>query len=431
MTEKTILVLYYTRGVYPLRNTIETHLYSWRRYSRHKIVYINVALGFPEALVRRLDVDVVLFHTIFLGMRWSPQIFRTYTQKCSILKSLRCIKIALPQDEFINTELLNDFINDFGVTHILTCASEPDWPVIYDKVDRSRVVLKTVLTGYLDHETVERIEIRKKRVTERDIDIGYRAWKAEYWLGEHGQHKARIAELFEGAARRKNLRTDISTRNEDVLAGYDWFDFLLRCRATIGVEGGASVLDRNGEIKDRVDAYLRNCPGATFEETRRNCFPGDDNKLGLSCISPRHLEACATGTLQFLIEGGYNGILRPWRHYVPIKKDYSNLDDALDILNDRERMREMTEAAFADIVKSGKWTYKAFVHDIESTIIDTPARDRARWQPSQAFVRGTFALKDHMNWRFIQFEVWCLAGLHRKRFARLVYRFFSRLFPAV
>lgn len=31
-------------------------------------------------------------------------------------------------------------------------------------------------------------------------------------------------------------------------------------------------------------------------------------------------------TAQVLLEGYYNGIFEPWKHYIPIKKDCSNLD---------------------------------------------------------------------------------------------------------
>src|ERR1700722_10735395 len=99
--KKTILVLYYTRGVYPLRNTIETHLYCWKEYSKHNAVYVNIAFGFPEKLLNRLKIDVIIFHTIFLSMRWSQQIFDKYTALVLPLAKIKCPKIALPQDEFI------------------------------------------------------------------------------------------------------------------------------------------------------------------------------------------------------------------------------------------------------------------------------------------------------------------------------------------
>lgn len=407
MSKKTILVLYYTRGVYPLRDTIEKHLYSWKKYSKHRVIYINVLFGFPEELLSKITVDVVIFHTIFLGMRWSPDIFKHYTGICKYLKKPDCLKIAMPQDEFMQTDILNDFINDFGVTHILTCADEKDWPLIYEKIDRGKTFLKTVLTGYLDPETVKCIENMKAK-TDRDIDIGYRAWKAEYWLGEQGMHKVRIAEEFEEISKEKGLKTDISMRNEDVLAGDDWFDFLLRCKATIGVEGGASVLDRYGIIKQEVDEYLEKHKDATFEETRRRCFPNEDNRLMLACISPRHLEACATETCQFLIEGTYNNILQPWQHYIPVKKDYSNVADVLNILRDEKRINKIVRTAYEDIVMTNKWTYEEFVREIEKDIIDAAITQDNPLSLYSFLVLYRLKLKDLLGWVFIRFEAWAL-----------------------
>jgi hypothetical protein len=400
MDRKTILVLYYTRWVYPLRDTIRTHLYAWRNYSRHRTVYVNVALGFPEGLVRKLAPDMVIFHTLFLGMRWTPSIFRKFTERCEVLKSMECLKVAMPQDEFLNTAMLNDFINDFGITHLLTCASEVDWPTIYDRIDREKVAMKTVLTGYLDHETVRRIERKKNK--KRDKDIGYRAWKAEFWLGDQGIHKARIAALFAEASREKGLRADISLREEDVLNGDAWFDFLLSCRATIGVEGGSSVLDREGAIKRRVDEYLARNPMATFEETRAQCFPEEDGKLALACISPRHLEACITRTCQILVEGDYNGVLRPGEHYVPLKKDYSNLEETLTILSDEERLEAMTAMAYRDVVASGRWSYEAMVRDIEGSCFERPKESEEKLP--HGLLCALLNVKDDLDWRFIFIE---------------------------
>jgi hypothetical protein len=403
MDRRTILILYYTRWVYPLRDTIKTHLYAWKNYSRHRAVYVNVAIGFPARLIKELAPDIVLFHTLFLGMRWTPSIFRKYTERCAILKEMKCLKIAMPQDEFLNTALLNDFIRDFGITHILTCASQSDWPIIYHGIDPEKIVLKRVLTGYIDHNTLRRIERKKKK--ERAIDIGYRAWKAEFWLGEQGIHKARIADLFKKAADERGLKADISLEEKEVLNGDEWFDFLLSCRATIGVEGGSSVLDREGAIKKRVDEYLAGHPFATFEETRTQCFPKEDGRLKLACISPRHLEACITRTCQILVEGDYNGILKAGEHYVLLKRDYSNLEETLGILRDEERLETMTARAYSDVVASGRWSYEAMVREIEELFfesLDTPLSTRKNLV--HAILCTLIIIKDSLDWLFILLE---------------------------
>lgn len=421
--KKTILVLYYSRGVFPLRDTVHNLLYSWKKYSRHNIIYINIAFGFPTRIIKKLNIDVIIFHTLFLGMRWDLNIFKKNVLKCSMLKDMICTKIAMPQDEFIHTSTLNDFINDFGITYIMTCSSEPDWKIIYDKVDFKKVSFITVLTGYLDPGTIRRIKRLNDKVRKRDIDIGYRAWDAEYWLGEHGMHKVWVADIVKKEAQGLGYHTDISLKASDVLAGDKWFEFLLRCKTTIGVEGGASIIDKDGKIRERVNMYLSQHPYATFHGVKRECFPYEDNKLGLACISPRHLEACATETCQLLIEGKYNDILIPWKHYIPIKKDYSNIDGVLELIRDQNKCRTIAKEAYKDIVESKKWTYPAFIRHIEASLIDIiQIHDRHNKTKIEGILRTIINIKDIFNWVFIIWETKSVA----RKMAYKIYHFSRR-----
>jgi hypothetical protein len=177
----------------------------------------------------------------------------------------------------------------------------------------------------------------------------------------------RSSEVFAEAAPAAGLTADISSgrgagnETKDTLKGDDWYRFLLDCRFTIGVEGGASVLDWDGSINARTHAYLAAHPDASFEEVEAACFPGQDGNLGLMALSPRHLEACATRTCQVLVEGRYNGVLTPGLHYIPLSADLSNISDVLaQMKSEPERIR-MVDAAYRDIVDSGDWTYRGFV----------------------------------------------------------------------
>lgn len=404
---KNILVLYYTRGVWPLRDTIDTHLFCWRNYGRHRVFYVNVAFGYPERLVRRIRVDVVILHTIYLSMRWSPQIFDQYTAMCGSIAEMRCTKIAIPQDEFIHTEMLDTYLAAVGVDHVLTCAEPDEWPIIYPRMTAKGARFQTVLTGYLDERTVARIEKLMRNQPERTIDIGYRAWRAQYWLGEHGMLKVWIADVLEKAAARAALVADMSLRDEDVLSGDEWFHFLMRCRTTPGVEGGASVCDTNGEIKQMVEAYLEHHPNATFEETRAACFPDRDGSFRLSCLSPRHLEACLTRTCQVLVRGKFNGILHADRHYIPLEPDWSNIDEVMAKIKDRQLVEDTARRAYEDVAKNPIVSYRHFVRTIEDEVMDagegarsTTSSERCSW-----IARALLTLRDGFHWWFIRQEV--------------------------
>ena len=159
-----ILVLYYTRGIYPLRDTIRTHLYCHERYSQHRYVYVNLAFGFPWGILKRMRIAGVIFHTICLSMRWSPAIFRERTALLAPLEILDVPKLAMPQDEFIHTDLLAQFLERQRITHLFTCATEADWRKIYGEfLDLERVKVKTTLTGYIDEDTLRRVDQMKRR----------------------------------------------------------------------------------------------------------------------------------------------------------------------------------------------------------------------------------------------------------------------------
>lgn len=402
--QKTILVLYYTRGVYPLRNTIESHLYCWKRYSKHRTIYVNVALGFPWETLKNLDIDVIIFHTSFCGMRWSRRVFYNFTAFTQIIAEHPALKIAIPQDEFIHTDMLCELCEMMSVNVILTCAYENEWETIYGSLDLNNVKCKTVLTGYLDEAVVRRISKYQKPLDQRTIDISYRAWRAAYWLGEHATYKVRVGEVFLEAGSHRGLNMDISLNDGDTFVGDAWFKFLADSRATVGVEGGASILDHDGKLKEKVDAYVAEHPDADFVQTRDACFPGRDNNFSLACISPRHLEAVATKTCQILVKGGFNDILIADEHYISVDKDLSNIDEALDKLSDTDYVQEMIDRSYEEVVAPNEYTYRGFVEEIEREIIDPVEAPKNRRFKGRAGIQRLNA-KDWVNWKIIQAEV--------------------------
>lgn len=389
---RNILIVYYHRFPFPLRKSIEDHLYSFHRYSAQRCFYLNMAARRIPGYILRLRFDLIVFHTTFLCGRWSVKLFDVLRRRAARLKDIDARKVALPQDEFCDSVALCDFINELGIDRVFSVAPPSEWPKIYETVDRAKVGFTQVLTGYLSRKTVAEIDALAERAGERTIDIGYRAWEAEPWLGRHGLLKTRIAELAQSAAETAALLTDISNRQEDTFLGRDWYRFLLSCKYTIGVEGGASVLDRDGSIREATNAYTADHPDASFEEVEAACFAGLDGELNLRAISPRHLEACVTRTCQVLVEGEYNGVLEPGRHYIEVQRDFSNLDEVMAVVRD-DRLREgIVAAARADIVDSGRYTYASFVREVlEESLDGVPEIDRATRRDRIAHRRNRLA----------------------------------------
>jgi len=90
-------------------------------------------------------------------------------------------------------------------------------------------------------------------------------------------------------------------------------------------------------------------------------------------VSPRVFEAAALGTAMILFPGDYSGVVRPGEHYIALQKDFSNMDDVVEQLRDDELVRDMTVRARDDIIRSGRWSYQAFIADFDR-VVDEEAR---------------------------------------------------------
>jgi hypothetical protein len=356
-----------------MRKTNEQMLYCFEQFSNHLVYFLNLAFA-PPTEILKVDFDLVIFHDLLLCKRSLPRRFERIQKLAQPLKKVRGYRIATVQDEFTQTDLLNDFLVEFEVRHIFSVAPPSEWEKIYPKLDRSKVKFDFCLTGYLDDNEIARIEKLASKGLERKIDIGYRATPIRHSLGYIGYLKVKITEVFKAACQGLPLKIDLSNDPRDTFLGEAWYNFLLSCKYNLGVESGASVLDHDGSIDRRVQQYLASHPTASFEEVQQACLKDVDGKLKLAVVGPRHLEACLTKTCQILTEGDYNGILKPFVHYIPVKKDFSNVSEVIELVRKDELRSQLVENAYRDIVLSGQFSFRSYVSGLlSSSLGDTHA----------------------------------------------------------
>jgi hypothetical protein len=327
-----------------------------------QVLYHNAVDPVPPWL-RRTAPDLCILHTTFLCARWSDD-FDRYRRSFRWIADLGCPKLALPQDEYDHSAVLEDWLLELGVTSVHSCFGRWQRATLYPKLEQ-RITFHEALTGYIDEVAAAELAPRIVPHSERKWDIVYRATKLPYWFGSHGQLKHRIAEIAERRARELCFETDISTRWEDTIFGERWLDFVMSGRATIGCESGSSVLDPRGEIQRRIGGLLAEQPDLTFEEVDAQ-MPSGWDAASFFAISPRHLEAVTTKTAQVLVEGSYSGVLEPETHYIPLRRDFSNLDEALERLRDRDAVEAMTERAYRDVYLEGRNTLEAFAEQLRA-----------------------------------------------------------------
>jgi hypothetical protein len=411
------ILIIYSHVRWPPTATVRDSLYAFERHSGARCWYLHLGVRRIPAWLRRVPFDAVVFHPTVLWDRASPARLRRHMRRLRRLAGVGHHRVAMPQDEFLCSRSLVALIRELEIDHVFSVAPESEWDTIYQGVDRERVGISRVLTGYLAPETVERIDEIVRATADRPLAIGYRAARLLPCLGRHGRLKTEVAERVGNAAAARGLRTDIAIGGTGTIRGDDWYRFLASCRYTIGVEGGSSVHDPDGLLEAATLRYLAEHPGAPFEEVEASCFPGADGHLRYFAISPRHLEACATRTAQVLIEGSYNGILRAGEHYIELRRDFSNLDAVLDLIeSDSERAR-LTENAYRDVVASGAYTYEQLVREVEAVAL-TDATHRPRSWRLNALSRW-MAATDRAAW--IKVAVWVRVSVRLRAFALRIF----------
>ncbi len=372
---KRILVLYIHNGsLDTMLVAILSHLRALEASdTAHEIFYYNAIDGAP-AWLKRFRFDIVVLHTTLLCMRWSP-IFNWWKRKLRWIKDLDCVTIAMPQDEYDHAEILDEWLAEWNVPIVFSNFGAVQrkllYPILHDKATFYRC-----LTGYIDQRLAKDYEDKLLPLQARPNDIVYRAKHLPYRFGSHGQFKHKIGEDVLERAIQHGLKCDISTRREDTIFGSRWLDFLASGKVVIGTESGSSSIDRRGEITGQIQQMLRDDPTLSFEAVSARLPYGWDN-YRFFAISPRHFEAVITKTAQVLVEGKYNGVLEPHTHYIPLKADFSNLDDVLDMVHDHEMLQRMVDRAYKDICLNGEYTYRRLAADIEQALATRPDSGKA------------------------------------------------------
>lgn len=395
LVPKKILVLYWFPGPLPrIRPAIYAHLHVMDCSEvSHNLFYCN-AFYPPPNWLGRAQYDAVILHTTFLCMRWAPT-FYDWKWQLRWVASLECPKLAIPQDEYDHSEVLDEWLYEWGVSVIFSNFDPSHHMRLYPLMHK-RASFYKAFTGYIDEKAMSRWGGKQPSLIERPIDIVYRATRLPYWFGGHGQMKSQIADRVAKNASERGMKCDISTRPEDTIVGDRWEKFLASGRAIIGCESGSSVLDRRGEIKAWIQAKLQAKPDLSYEQICQTLPKGWDG-YRFFAIGPRHFEAVVAKTCQVLIEGHYDGVFEADRHYIPLKRDYSNLEEVLDKLKDLPLMSRLVEQAYADICLSGKFSYRAFASMIDRVLSET-APQRGTWHfGASKFVSDAGRVLEKMN----------------------------------
>ena len=248
-----------------------------------------------------------------------------------------------------------------------------DWDGLYPNYKRYGQ-LQQGYTSYISDNLVDRTKAVKP-ISERAIDVSYRAAFHGHTIGRMGLIKNEIGSLFSSRAQGIGLRLDISTKPNDMIPGTKWYDFIGNSKCMLGVNSGSSLLDPEGEIGIAVYRYLQRNPRATFEQVEAACFSGLDGRYSFTMISPRNLECALFGTVQVLTPGPYGGFIHPEEHFLPLEPDMSNFDEVLARIKDHRELETMAKACKDRILSFPELRYDNHAEDLICLLYTSDAAD--------------------------------------------------------
>jgi hypothetical protein len=347
-------------------NTVLDYIESFKSYSEIEFYSYNpVGEEFPRWMDLSVFDIIVIHYTIYiLGQSYLTEKWKRKIREFSSLKAI------FIQDEYRTVNEICKEMKYLGINILFSCWPRESIDKVYHPGILPEVKKITVLTGYVP-EIFERNEPDFKQ--DRQIDVGYRArGYGFYWLGVLYQEKKWIGVKFKNYIKKNNIDIsfDISTKEEDRIYGNSWIQFLRRCNCVLGTESGASVVDFTGNIEKKCINYLKKYPDADFYEVRDKYFANEEGKFYMNQISPRIFEAIGCGCCLILFEGKYSEILKPWVHYLPLKKDFSNIEDIVIAIKDKKWIKLIAKQAYNDIIKTGKYSYEQFVAFVDKILLE-------------------------------------------------------------
>jgi len=380
-----VLMLYDKHSIHV--RTIKEHLDAFANYSHHRYHFLSATgsisgiddtqiksdLGPYDAIVIHYSVRVSMDEHISPGV-------------ADLVTAYPGPKLLFIQDEYDNTEAARRWIERLGIDAVFTNIPLDQVEKVYPRARFPRVDFLPTLTGYVPEDPI--LERYIMPLSERKVIIGYRARRLPHQYGQLGQEKYDIGIEVKRLAEAAGLPVDIEVDNSKRIYSTDWYRFLGSCRATLGTESGANIFDEDGSLAELAKSHS-DMPYSDFAAA----YLGErDGAIRMNQISPKIFEAIRLRTALILFEGSYSGVVWPDCHFIPLKKDFSNIGEVFAKVTDLRYIEELTTRAYNEIVATGKHSYAAFVDGIDRYL------EKRNPRPARAVILSAPVLQRLGHW---------------------------------
>jgi hypothetical protein len=352
-----ILYLYNSTQTYTA-NVFE-HLSSFHKYSRHCSFFAH------QDQCNKLSIDLCFFDAIVIHYTIRLPFDQIADQNVVALSRYKGLKALFIQDEYDHTHRVWDWIRRLGIQLVYTVVPQDGISRVYPPQECPGVRFVSVLTGYVPEDLPIGSYLPP---SQRQLMAGYRGRPLPIHYGLLGREKISIGMLVARYCESRKITHDIEWTEEARIYGRKWYEFMSSCRSMLGSESGSNVFDWDGTLAIKIQEFRARNPQATDDDVYAALVEPLESPGLMNQVSPRIFEAIALRTVLVLFEGGYSGVVIPGVHFIPLKKDGSNLDEVFRLLADGAYVDSMAEQAYQAIIASERYSYRSFVRLVDEEI---------------------------------------------------------------
>lgn len=375
-----ILLLYNSTQTFT--NTVFEHVDAFSRYSGNRYFFCHHD-GVAPFNVDLSRYDAVGIH--FCVRLPFDQISGALAERMAAFQG---VKFLFIQDEYDHTKRAWHWIRRLGLNLVFTVVPPQNIEKIYPAAELPGVRFVSNLTGYVPEKLPSLDTIVPP--SRREMVIGYRGRPLPIRYGALAQEKTGIGRLVRTFCAERGIPHDIAWDEESRIYGPRWYEFMASCRAMLGSESGSNVFDFDGTLWQQLAEYKAQNPEAGEQEIYDNVIAPHDRPGLMNQISPRVFEAISLRTVLVQFEGSYSGVIEPWKHYIPLRKDGGNLGAVFEALSDGRFIDDMAERAYRDVIGSGEYSYERWIRMVDAEM----AAMAAALGPARSHFPGISASSD-------------------------------------
>lgn len=339
-------------------NVVIDHIQGFIEFSHHRYTVMNPIHDAAPAAEWLDGFDVVLIHysIYILGDYFLPEVWRALIEKFDGLKA------QIIQDEHRSIDAMSARMAAFGVSVVFSSLEPGTARKVYGNPLLIHASFFSCLPGYVAKNF---FDFSPPPIANRPLHIVYRGRTLPAFLGRFAQEKFLIGEQLKRVAEKYDLEVDISSEEEVRIYGDAWPRFLMSGRATLGVEGGASIFDFDGSITQSVERYGIEFPDADFEQVWHALLQQHEGNVVHRTLTPKLFEAIAAKTALILYPGRYRDILEPGRHYIELARDGSNVQEVVRMLRDASLLQSLVNRAHEEVLNREDLAKRFYVERID------------------------------------------------------------------